>query len=325
MQKIRWGIIGCGNVTEVKSGPGFQLSENSELIAVMRRDAAKAEDYARRHQVPRWYRSANDLIKDNEVDAVYIATPPDSHLLYAQAVAAAGKPVYVEKPMGRNFAEAQQMVDLCKKARVPLFVAHYRRGLSRFNTIRQLVQEGSLGEVRAVNMTFHKPPAEVDVQGGDNWRVRPEIAGCGYFCDLAPHMIDIIQYICGPIEKAAGQATNLGGLYEAEDTVSGYFRFASGAHGSGLWNFNSNPYLDRTEIIGTKGKISFAIFGNEPLLLETKNERREISAENPRHIQQPLIQTIVDQLLGRGLCPSTGDDALSTYRIMDLLLGRTIK
>lgn len=322
MKKIRWGIIGCGNVTEVKSGPGFQLAEHSELVAVMRRSGDKAKDYALRHQVPRWYNQAESLIRDSQVDAVYIATPPDSHLPYAKAVAAAGKPVYVEKPMGRTYTEAAEMVRLCKKAGVPLFVAHYRRGLVRFNTIRDLVQEGGLGDIRAVNITFHKPAAEADLNGANNWRVQPEIAGCGYFCDLAPHMIDIVQYICGPIEETSGTSANLGGHYPAEDTVSGHFRFTSGALGTGLWNFNSTPYLDRTEIIGSRGKISFAIFSNDPLFLETPAGREYIEAPNPKHIQQPLIQSIVDHLLGKVTCPSTGDDALSTYRVMEQLLGR---
>ncbi|NCB07478.1 MAG: Gfo/Idh/MocA family oxidoreductase, partial [Bacteroidia bacterium] len=99
MESVRWGIIGVGNVTEVKSGPAFYKTEHSKLVAVMRRDAEKAADYARRHGVEKWYSNATDLINDPEVDAVYIATPPDSHARYAMEAMRAGKPVYVEKPM----------------------------------------------------------------------------------------------------------------------------------------------------------------------------------------------------------------------------------
>jgi hypothetical protein len=101
---IRWGIIGCGDVTEVKSGPGFQKSTSSKLVAVMRRNAILAEDYARRHGVPKWYSDADALINDPEVDAVYIATPPGSHLEYALRVAAAGKPCHVETPIRKGHA-----------------------------------------------------------------------------------------------------------------------------------------------------------------------------------------------------------------------------
>src|SRR5213592_2609043 len=96
---VRWGIIGCGDVTEVKSGPGFQKAERSSLVAVMRRNGALAADYSRRHGVPKWYDDADALIADPEVDVVYVATPPSSHMDYALRVARAGKPVYVEKPM----------------------------------------------------------------------------------------------------------------------------------------------------------------------------------------------------------------------------------
>ena len=146
---IRWGIIGVGDVTEVKSGPGFQKAEHSALVAVMRRDAAKARDYAERHHVPRWYDDAKALIHDAEVDAVYIATPPNVHLDYTQMAAAAGKPVFVEKPMARTYAECQQMIDACRRAGVPLWVAYYRRRLPRFLKIKALVESGAIGEVRS--------------------------------------------------------------------------------------------------------------------------------------------------------------------------------
>src|SRR5688500_4072884 len=105
MDEIRWGIIGCGDVTEVKSGPGFQKARGSALVAVMRRDRAKAEDFARRHGVPRAYTDAEALIADPDVDAVYIATPPSSHRALALQVAAARKPCLVEKPMAMTHDE----------------------------------------------------------------------------------------------------------------------------------------------------------------------------------------------------------------------------
>ena len=324
MKKIRWGIIGCGNVTEVKSGPGFQKAENSELVAVMCRNGDLAEDYARRHQVAKWYYNAHSLIEDPQVDAVYIATPPDVHLEYTKAVAAARKPVYVEKPMARNYAEAQELVAVCHQAKVPLFVAHYRRALPRFLKIKEILQNGSIGLVQFINMVYHKSPAAVDLEGKENWRVHPEISGCGYFCDLAPHMLDILQFLFGEINEASGQTANFGKLYAAEDMVSGNFLFANGAHGTGIWNFNSTVYQDRTEVVGTKGKLTFSIFGNSSIVLDTASGMNTFSIENPLHIQQPLIQTIVNQLLGTGTCPSTGESALITSWVMDKLLGRIV-
>ena len=138
MKTIRWGIIGCGDVTEVKSGPGFQNSKNSQLVAVMRRSGALAKDYALRHNVPKWYDDAQKLINDPDVDAVYIATPPAFHKEYTLKCAQAGKPVYVEKPMARNFEECMAMIEACENAGVPLFIAYYRRALDRFNKVKRI-------------------------------------------------------------------------------------------------------------------------------------------------------------------------------------------
>jgi len=319
MKTIRWGIIGCGNVTEVKSGPGLQKAAHSALVAVMRRDGALAQDYAARHGVPRWYDDAAALINDPEVDAVYIATPPNVHKAYTEQVAAAGKPVYVEKPMAMNHGECLAMVDACKAAGVPLWVAYYRRRLPRFLKVKELIENGALGTIRTATVTFYRdwrPPAD----GTLPWRVQPAIAGGGLFVDLASHTFDYLDYFLGPVVQVEGHAANVAGHYAAEDTVVCSFAFASGVHGVGLWNFASYADLDQTEIIGTKGKVTFSSFGTEPIRLTTADGITEFPEPTPAHVQQPLIQTIVDELNGQGECPSTGESAARTNWVMDQLL-----
>lgn len=319
--KIRWGIIGCGDVTEVKSGPGFQKSEGSELIAVMRRNGKLAEDYARRHNVPKWYNDANKLINDPDVDAVYIATPPSTHKEYTIAVASSGKPVYVEKPMARNYNECTEMVEVCRKYNVPLFVAYYRRALPRFLKIKSLLEENRIGEIRSVSIKFFQQSSEKDLSP-DNWRVDPAIAGCGYFCDLGSHMIDLIQFLLGKISNASGYALNQSKLYKAEDTVAAAFIFENGICGNGIWSFNAYNNLDETEILGTKGKIIYPTFSNEPVRLYIDDSVEEIKIEHPPHVAQPLIQLVVNELLGKGVSPSTGETGAHTSLIMDKILGR---
>lgn len=321
MNIVNWGIIGCGNVTEVKSGPALQKAVGSNLVAVMRRNGELARDYARRHNVPRWYDDADKLINDPEVNAVYIATPPSTHKEYTLKVAEAGKAVYVEKPMARNYPECREMIAACEKNHTPLFVAYYRRALPRFLKIKSLLEEEAIGEVRFVNVTFYKKPFKADYHPG-NWRVNPEIAGCGYFCDLASHILDILQYLLGDIKEAWGNASNQMGIYEAEDIVSGIFLFESGVHGSGVWNFSAYGDLDRSEIVGEKGKITFAIFGESAVVLENSRGIQEFPIPNPPHIQQPLIQTVVNELLGAGKCPGNGISAAKTNWVMDKILGR---
>jgi predicted dehydrogenase len=319
MPTIRWGMIGAGNVTEVKSGPGFRKATNSNLVAVMRRNGALAEDYARRHGVPKWYDDAQRLIADPDVDAVYIATPPDTHPLYAQMVAAAGKPVYVEKPMARTLAECEAMIAACQNAHVPLFVAYYRRAMPRFLKIKELLDKGAIGAVRSVQITLHRRvnPAH---SHPSFWRVVPEIAGGGHFVDLGSHMLDFLDYVLGPIQEARGFAVNQAGDYAAEDHVAASFAFESDVIGTGDWCFSAFQDCDRTEIIGTTGRIVYSTFDERPLKLVTANGTEAFPIPYPEHVQQPLIQTIVDQLNGEGVCPSSGDSAIRTTRIIDQLL-----
>ncbi len=320
--KIRWGIIGCGDVTEVKSGPGFQKAEGSELIAVMRRSVDLAKDYALRHSVPKWYDNATTLINDPEVDAVYIATPPSSHKEYTFAAALAGKPVYVEKPMAMNYTECMEMVKFCKDAGAPLFVAYYRRALPRFLKIKSLIEDGAIGEVRLVNMQFRQPASVNDKKGIHGWRLDPSIAGCGYFCDLGSHMLDLIQYFLGKIISAQGEVSNLGNYYKTEDTVSALFKFESGAHGIANWCFDAAEEFDKTEIIGSKGKIIYSNFADASVKLIKESNEEEFYVKHPEHIAQPLIQTVVNELIGKEKCPSTGETGAYTSFIMDKILGR---
>ena len=319
MKTIRWGIIGCGNVTEVKSGPAFQLIEHSSLKAVMRRDGEKAKDYAERHGVPKWYDNAEDLIYDDEVDAVYIATPPSSHNEYTIMAAKAGKPVYVEKPMANSTEECAEMVNACEKYNVPLFVAYYRRSLPRFLKVKELIEDGSIGEVRFVSIQQTQKIVQKDENGNWPWRVIPETSGAGLFYDVGSHTLDLFDYLLGPIKEVKGSAVNLANSYPAEDTVSGVWKFENGGVGTGVWNYSSYKNEDDNRIVGTKGEIQFSTFDDKPITLLTENSKESFNIEHPKHIQQPHIQSIVNELLGKGSCPSTGKTALRTNKVMEEL------
>ena len=203
---INWGIIGCGDVTEVKSGPAFNKVKNSRLVAVMRRDAAKAKDYAQRHGVPNWYSDAHQLINDPDVNAVYVATPPNSHTQYTLAALEAGKPVYVEKPMALNAVQCKHMLDRSHAMQVKLSVAHYRRAQPMFKKIKELIDEKAIGEIKFVQLKFLKPAlsaSELEIPK-TKWRVDPSIAGGGVFHDLAPHQLDLMIFFFGNVHSSCG-------------------------------------------------------------------------------------------------------------------------
>mgnify|MGYP001566893716 CR=1 FL=1 len=326
--EVRWGVIGVGDVCEVKSAPAMKLIEGSKLVAVMRRNGEKAKDYAQRHAVPKWYDDAEQLIGDPDVNAIYIATPPDSHEFYARMAAKSGKAVYVEKPMARTHQECQSMINVCKQSNVPLFTAYYRRQLPNFLKVQSLLREGAIGDVRYVNIHLNKT-LEPDIVGASgspsNWRILPEVSGGGYFFDLASHQLDMLDFLFGPVRAANGVATNQAHRYQAEDIVGGTFHFDSGVVGQGNWCFTTSKVSDKevTTIVGSKGQITFPFFGDHSVTLEVEGKEKQVMRfDIPKHIQQPLIQTIVDELLGKGTCPSTGISAARTNKVMEQICRR---
>lgn len=319
MDQINWGIIGCGDVTEVKSGPAFKKVPHSTVVAVMRRDAEKAADYARRHQVPTWYTDADALINDPNVNAIYVATPPDSHADYAIRAMRAGKPVYVEKPMALNAAECAAMNQVSHETGMPLFVAFYRRALPYFLRVKQLIDDQTIGAIRVVNVQLNWPPDERETIAGKGWRVSPAVSGGGLFHDLASHQFDLLEHLLGPIESASGIARNQAGLYEADDMVVASFAFESGVVGTGSWCFtvNKEQRLEQTQLIGSKGKITFSFFENFVITVDTAAGSETINVPFPEHVQQPLIELIVSELRGGAKSPSTGETGARASQIID--------
>lgn len=324
---MRWGIIGCGDVCEVKSGPGLQRADNSQLVAVMRRDGDKARDFATRHNVPKWYDDAQQLIDDPQVDAVYIATPPASHQEYAVRVAQAGKPVYVEKPMARNYQECQRMIEAAKSADVPLWVAYYRRALPRFLKVQQILQHEGIGDIRAVTCQHFQQTQFTDARSGRSmdasdlpWRVQLDIAGAGLFLDLAAHTLDLLDFLLGPIAQVSGTALNQAKNYDAEDIVCGHWGHQNGVLGTGIWCFNAAHNYEMNEVIGSKGRLRFSTFGNQPLEWHHENDVQTFEIAHPPHIQQPLIQSIVHEWNGQGTSPSNAQSAARTSWVMDEFL-----
>lgn len=387
-KKICWGIIGAGNVCNVKSAPAMNKIPGSRIVAVMRRTGEKARAFAALHNIPNWYDNADALLSDPAVNAVYIATPPGSHAELTKRAAAAGKPVYVEKPMARTWRECQDMIEACEQAGVPLFVAYYRRMLPNYRKIRELVDAGAIGEPRSVHIQMNRPPQPEFDADPANWRVDPDQAGGGYFYDLASHQLDFLDYLLGPVTDACGFASNQAGNYRAEDIVTGSFRFGNGVQGTGNWCFNTakSAATDLTVLTGSKGTLSWPTFEDYYLDLETdpataastvkttagasssetasgKTTSSESTTERktgagtssegashveasrveasthkttgpdtrtirfhfdmPEHIQQPLIETIVEELRGdkQGRCPSTGVTAARTNHVMEQLTG----
>lgn len=320
MDTIHWGIIGAGDVCEKKSGPAFYKIEHSALRAVMRRNEEKVKDFAFRHHVPAWYTDAEELIHDPLVNAIYVATPPDSHKEYVIRALRAGKPVYVEKPMAMHYSECREMLHAAESSGQKLFVAYYRRALPYFRKVKELLDTEIIGNLLSVDVRYYRPPLESDTHPSTlTWRVKKKIGGEGYFYDMAPHTLDILDFLLGEIEEAKGFSRNRGGFYKVKDTLSVILQFKSGVVGSGAWCFvtSADSAHDSVTITGSKGEIRFNTFAFRPIEVRVNGTVTCYDTPMPEHIQQPLIQTIVDELRGTGSCPSTGISGARTSWVMD--------
>lgn len=324
MKQINWGFIGCGEVTEKKSGPAFNEVEGSQVVAVMSRSENKARSYAERHHVRKWYTDASELIEDPDVNAVYIATPPSSHATFAIMAMRAGKPCYIEKPLAASYNDCIRINRISEQTGVPCFVAYYRRYLPYFQKVKEIIKSGTIGNVVNVQVRFSVPPRDLDFQSGKEmpWRLQPDIAGGGYFYDLAPHQIDLLQNLFGVITRAHGYPANRAHLYQAEDTLSACFFFESGIPGSGSWCFvgHESAKEDCIEVIGEKGSLSFSVFTYQPIEVITSEGKNSITVPNPPYVQLPLIKSVIEHLQGIGRCDCTSVSATAVNWVLDRVL-----
>ena len=324
MKQINWGFIGCGEVTEKKSGPAFNEVEGSQVVAVMSRSENKARSYAERHHIRKWYTDAQELIDDPDVNAIYIATPPSSHATFAIMAMRAGKPVYIEKPLAASYNDCIRINRISEQTGVPCFVAYYRRYLPYFQKVKEIIENGTIGKVINVQLRFSVPPRDLDYKNEKElpWRLQPDIAGGGYFYDLAPHQIDLLQNIFGVITRAHGYPANRAHFYKAEDTVSACFFFENGVTGSGSWCFvgHESAKEDRIEVIGDKGSLSFSVFTYEPIVLITSEGKQSITVPNPSYVQLPIIKHVIEHLQGIGHCECTSISATPVNWVLDRIL-----
>ncbi|MGB5944138.1 MAG: Gfo/Idh/MocA family oxidoreductase [Leeuwenhoekiella sp.] len=319
MKNINWGIIGCGDVAEVKSGPAFSRIANSHLLSVMRRDATKAADFAKRHKVPEWHSDADHLIQDPNIQALYIATPPSTHLEYALKAIEAGKYVYLEKPVTLNAKEAVRLCEAVKQSGGKLTVAHYRRQLPAFLKVGELLSNNAIGDVRCAKISIIQPlESSLIRKTKGNWRLDASLSGGGYFHDIAPHQLDLMLNYFGDIKTSSGHSGSLNTVYAADDIVLGSAIFKNDVFFNGVWAFNASVVSqeDNCTIYGSEGAISFSFYGEE-VHLNTPSNRTSFKFKNPKHIQEPMIAATVDYFLDKGPNPCPAHEALTVMKLMD--------
>ena len=363
---IRWGIVGLGDVTQVKSGPPFWKCQGSELVAVMRRTPGKATEFAKRVPTKEGkppclgYDNLDDFLKHPGLEAVYVATRPGTHASIAKKVAEAGLACYVEKPVGRCASETRDLVDAFKRKGLPLYTAYISRAYERTQATRKLLKDGVIGE-KLVKVTYRLKGTggARDMTTKDlPWRLDASQSGGGLIMDVGCHVLDRIDYLCGPLEQVKGFAehrtTNSKSSYDGtEILVENYCRATAvtgssssasmpngGCKGAQIdleWDFSiqdETESMDELVFVGSSGK-SLRMAGmspNGPIEILDTDGRTVLETqtfEMPEHTGQRLIQAVTDDLINRkNTTPKTshsdvlsfGENAIRAQKVIDTML-----
>ncbi|WP_070000288.1 Gfo/Idh/MocA family protein [Cellulosilyticum sp. I15G10I2] len=321
MKNVNWAIIGCGQVTEVKSGPGLYKANHSNLVGVFNRNYDKAVCYAKRHGVERVYHTVEALLSDEDVDIVYIATPPLFHKQYALACLEAGKIPYVEKPVAMNYKECLEIKSLSEKLKIPVYAAFYRRGLEKFIKIKELLDNKEIGEIRYVYVTQIMKVEEAELDRNNlPWRVKPNISGGGKFLDMGIHVLDCLTFYFGDIISMTGIVENKGGYYEADDTIAATFKFRNGIIGSGTWCYVADKDINEVQIVGDKGRIIYDGLAVKCFTVIKDGTPEVYRFDEPEHVAMPYQQAIVNELIGKEKSFANFEEAVNLMKMTDKLL-----
>ena len=312
---IKWGIIGCGAVAEGKGGPALYNAPNSELIAVMRRDERLAADFARRHDAKRHYSSLEAILADDDINALYIATPPHVHAEQTIAAANAGKHILCEKPMGMNVSECRDMIAACRDNGVQLMIAYYRRFWPLARKMQELITDGAIGRptmAYAHCAALYQPPEDPSTF----WRLQPDIAGGGFLWDVGSHRLDLLLRMMGDVTSVAALVEAIHFDIPVDDSSSLLMQFGSGAQGIGMFYWNVGSYVDALEVAGTEGRLIATSVGQGDLLLARGRETEQFHLPPPEITHLPLVEHYVECLISGRPNALPGEEGLKTTAII---------
>jgi len=296
MKQIGWGLIGCGDIAQKRVAPAIRDLASCELIAVNRAQSELAASFAKEFGARRWYLDWKKLLLDEEVNAVYIATPVHLHAEQAIAAAEAGKHVLCEKPMAMNVRECDQMIDACRTNKVKLGVAYYRHFYPVVTRIKAIVKSGEIGTpvLAQINAFERFNPAGDDPR---SWLVKPELAGGGPMFDFGCHRIEVLTNIFGPIAEVKGMTARVVFERDVEDTAAALFGFERGGCAVLSVSHATAEPADSLNIFGSVGSIRVSVLNEGKIRITGKlGERYESRPPHP-NLHAPLIEDFVKAVL----------------------------
>ncbi len=316
---LRWGLVGCGDIAAKRVAPTLSQSPGSALVAVTRARAELAAEFAQRHGASRWYGDWRDLLRDDGIDAVYLATPVRLHAEQAVAAAEAGKHVLCEKPMALDVASCERMVAAARTHRVRLGVAYYRHHYPVVARLRELLGSGEIGQPVLAQVQafehFDPPPDHPRA-----WLLRKAESGGGPMFDFGCHRIELLLDLLGPVAEVHGFPTNVR-LRErdVEDTCVARLRFASGAEAVMTVTHAARESRDVLQFFGSAGSAHVDVLNTGGLRVLTASGWREERHPPHSNLHQPLVEDFLSAVR-EGRDPAVnGYRGLEVSRVLDAI------
>ena len=296
MEKLRWGLIGCGDISRKRVAPAIKDLDQCELVAVARANYTKAESFTKEFSAKRWYKEWQDLINDDEIDAVYLATPVYLHAEQTIAAAKAGKHVLCEKPMALNAKYCERMIETCKEHNVTLGVAYYRHFYPVINRVKEIISSGEIGEPTVVEIQafewFDRKPGEPRY-----WLLEKEKSGGGPMMDFGCHRIEVLQHLFGKVKEIQSQLFNIHFNREVEDTAYVSLLFENNTQAIIRVTHAAYEARDTLDIFGTKGSIHIPVLNGGAITIKTEKDERTENHPPNKNVHQPLIEDFTNAVL----------------------------
>lgn len=321
MEEVRWGLIGCGDIAYKSVAPAIQNSENSVLVTVNRSDFSKAESFAAEFGAEKWTAKWQDLVIDEAINSVYVATPVYLHAEQTIAAAEAGKHVLCEKPMALNASECRKMIDASAANGVKLGIAYYRHLFPPVNRIKEIIESGEIGQIVHIQANnfenFNLPPGAPRY-----WFLQKELAGGGPMMDMGCHRIEIFTNLLGPVQKTDSFLDNVVYKREVEDTATVHFEFENGATAVLVSSHGVFEPRDTLDIFGNKGSIHVPVLDEGTMVIKTDKGTRTEEHPNHKNFHQPLIDNFVQSIMEDSRPSITGETGMEIAILLDKIYGR---
>ncbi len=314
MKKIRWGLIGCGDISRKRVAPALRDLPTVDFLAVSRARAELAQEFAEEFGARKWYADWRELLADDEIDAVYIATPVHLHAEQTIAAAEAGKHILCEKPMAMNVAECDRMIAACAANNVRLSIAYYRHFYPVVARVKEILASGEIGKpvLAQINAFEFNDMKSADPR---YWFFTKEKSGGGPMMDFGCHRIEVLTNIFGAIVDVQAFTDNLLFNRVVEDTSAAFFKFASGMRATLTVTHAAHESQDTLDIFGSEGSLHITKLNQGDLRIVTKSgERQELHSPHD-NIQLPSIEDFTNAILENRTPQIVGGTGLNVARI----------